>query len=147
MKQAGVVIIVKRSLDFEPRVLAVTNRAFGGISLPGGKTNEGESVRRAAARELREETSVTVLTCDLSQLVTYPNTIREEVCMVTVFAARARWGEPRDVEQGTKHSWVTWFELLDGSPFASFYKEHFPDGVYHLRGTMNETSPAPPSET
>lgn len=165
MKRAGVVIILRRTLEVQPLVLAVTNRAFGGISLPGGKTKYGEDSRRAAIREVHEETGVILLSHDVSRIVEAVNVVKvrcpagacigsgcvscagtnvvDEECMVSVFHARYMFGEPRDIEDGTRHSWVPWFALLDGSPFHAFYARHFPDGILHMRATQREMMPAP----
>lgn len=145
MKTAGVVLILRRTLDVQPLVLVVTNRAFGGLSLPGGKVKDGEDPRRAAIREVHEETGIILLGHDLSHVARSVNVISvdgvPEECDVTVFHARHMFGDARDVEEGTTHSWVTWFELLDRSPFRPFYAKHFPDGVLHLRGTHREAMP------
>lgn len=144
MMRAAVVLVTKRFQSREPQILAVTNRAFGGLGLPGGKVDDGEPPRRAAMRELHEETRLIVVHSDLTFLLKAPNVIAGEVCEVHMFFARAVWGEPTDVERGTAHAWVTMSELLDVSPFRDFYSQHLPDGVHHLVPTRREGSPSPP---
>jgi 8-oxo-dGTP pyrophosphatase MutT (NUDIX family) len=143
MKRAAVVLVTKRFHAREPQILAVTNRVYGGLGLPGGKVDEGEPPRRAAMRELYEETRLIAVHSDLTFLLKAPNVIGGDVCEVHMFFARAVWGEPQDVERGTRHAWVTMSELLDVSPFRDFYSAHLPDGVHHLAPTMREGSPPP----
>ena len=139
--RAAVVVFVRRRLRGEPQILAVTNRAFGGMSLPGGKVDEGESPRQAAVREVYEEVRVHLRHSDLTQLAKGPSARVDSICEVTIFFARAAWGQPRNVERGTVHQWVTLAELLDVSPFAAFYEQHLPDGVSHLVPTIFDGNP------
>jgi 8-oxo-dGTP pyrophosphatase MutT (NUDIX family) len=142
--RAAIVLFVKRSVG-EPKILAVTNRAFGGLALPGGKADEGEDMRRAAMREIREETGITILGTDLTLLAKGDSVRPDSICEVHLFFARHAWGQPRDVEPGTHHAWVTTSELLDCSPFKDFYVRWLPDGIYHLRGTIfADAMTAPP---
>lgn len=143
MNRAAVVLVTKRFHGREPVILAVTNRRYGGIGLPGGKVNEGELPRRAAIRELREETHLIVTHSDLTFLLKATSAAHEPFTEVHLFFARAVWGEPRDIEDGTRHRWVTMGELLDASPFAAFYTQHLPDGVHHLAPTLREGSSPP----
>lgn len=163
--QAAVVLVLRDDspILFTGRivsVLAVTNRKYGGLSLPGGKVDDGEDPREAAARELREEVDVLVRPADLSLVARYANTMRAAPCsvcdrpwgpphvhgdgcaaarredrLVSVYHAAAARGRPRMVEDGTVPSWASWEELLEASPFRGFYSAHFPDGVRHLRST------------
>jgi 8-oxo-dGTP pyrophosphatase MutT (NUDIX family) len=145
--RAAIVLFVRHRYD-EPLVLAVTNRAFGGIALPGGKADEGEDMRRAAQREVKEETGITIIPVDLTLLAKGDSVRPGSVCEVHLFYARHAWGEPKDVEAGTEHSWVTMSDLLARSPFKDFYERWLPDGVWHLRATLfaNDAT-APPDST
>ncbi len=148
--RAAVVLFINRSKLVEPRILGVTNRAFGGIALPGGKADEGEDMRRAAQREIREETGVVILGTDLTLLAKGDSVRPGSICEVHLFFARHAWGEPRDVEDGTHCAWLTFTELLEMSPFRDFYEKHLPDGIYHLRGTVfanATTAPPDPNST
>lgn len=141
--RAAIVVFVKR-IPFEPEpcLLSVTSRAFGGITFPGGKAHEGEDVRRAATREIEEETRIVTFAADLTLLAKGTNTLVNSICEVHMFFARYAWGEPQDVEPGTRHAWVTMKELLERSPFRAFYERYLPDGIRHLRSTV--FCPAPP---
>lgn len=143
MNRAAVVLVTRRFHSREPQILAVTNRHYGGLGLPGGKVDEGEPPRRAAMRELFEETRLIVVHSDLTFLLKAPSAVVEPVTEVHLYFARAVWGEPQDMERGTAHAWVTMSELLDVSPFRDFYTQHLPDGVQHLVPTLREGSPPP----
>lgn len=135
--RAAVIIILQDTYKSprDPHVLAVTNRRFGGFSLPGGKLDKEESPKQGAIRELFEETALHLGEDDLTLLCQYPNTISNEVCEVSVFHALSVFGVRVEREEGTKHDFMTWQQLIAASPFAQFYREHFPEGVRHLRGT------------
>ena len=126
---AGVVLIVHSG-----KVLTVTNRRYGGVSLPGGKTEPPERTIDAAVRELREETNLTARTEDLV-LVASGSTAGLEERDVLVFLARRTAGFAKSVESGTEVSWLRWDELLAKSPFEGFYRQHFAQGVGHFRDT------------
>lgn len=109
--RASVSITVLR----EGAVLVVTNRRWGGVSLPGGKVDPGEALDDAARRELREETG-----CEATALrlvACYPHE------PLAGDPDRTRWiaaaflaeldREPRVVEAGTEPSWVLPQELID----------------------------------
>lgn len=117
-------------------MLAVTNRAYGGLSFPGGKANEGEDIRRVAIREMREETGVILIGADLTLVAKGDSARPSSTVEVHLFFARHAFGAPRDIEEGTVHRWVTFPELLDLSPFREFYERYLPDGVEHLAPTL-----------
>ena len=142
---AAVVLFVRRPPIGNATILAVTNRAYGGMALPGGKVEIGEDIRRTAMREIREETGIVILATDLTLIAkglsVRPMAKRE----VHMFFARHAWGTPQDIEEGTHHAWITLSELLDVSPFKAFYEHHLPDGILHLRATVfADISVAPP---
>lgn len=146
--RAAVVLFIKRSGVDEPRILGVTNRAFGGLALPGGKADEGELMRSAAMREIHEETGMTILGTDLTLLAKGDSVRPGSICEVHLFFARHAWGQPRNVEEGTHCTWLTFAELLEMSPFKDFYDKWLPDGIYHLRATVfADMAVAPPDPT
>jgi 8-oxo-dGTP pyrophosphatase MutT (NUDIX family) len=142
MKQAAVVLVIRKNGE----ILVTTNRRYGQYALPGGKVDETDaSPRAAASRELEEETALRVAEFDLSFLFAGINTVKlagtDEDCYVHVFLAREVAGEPRDVEEGTRHAWMSFYRLLQSSVFAPFYKRHMPDGVGHLMTTRGSFIP------
>ena len=145
--RAAVVLFTRHRIG-EPLLLAVTNRAYGGMALPGGKAEEGEDIRRCAMREIREETGIVLLATDLTLIAKGDNVKPNSVCEVHVFFARHAWGEAQNIEHGTFFEWMTFHTLLDVSPFKDFYDRHLPDGIYHLRATtFANVSVAPPDPT
>lgn len=132
IKEASIILLV----NFSSQILAVSNRRFGGYSLPGGKREEGENTRETAMRELKEETGLHVSHCDLSYVASGHNVIEGEAMTVFVYFARFVYGKLQNPEPGTEFAWMTFRELLDCSPFKSYYERHFPDGIEHLRPTV-----------
>lgn len=130
VKLSGIVLVVRG----DGRILATTNRRYGGFCLPGGKVDPGETPRIAAVRELREETSLIVTEKDLVWLCAGPSAT-ESGRMVHMFYARHVRGLPRDVEPGTRCEWMTLEALKEVPPFADYYKQWLPDGIDHLRPT------------
>lgn len=135
MDRAAVVIVTRVRLG-AMWMLAVTNRAHGGLTFPGGKAHDNESQRDAAVRELDEEVGMVALPNDLVQLAHGVNVHRGSSCDVVVYFARAVWGMPRNQEAGTSFVWITWDDFRVQTPFRSFYDRHFPDGIEHLRATI-----------
>lgn len=136
MKQAGLILIVREVLLQPREILVTTNRHYGQYALPGGKVEATDpSPRFTAARELREETSLVALDKDLTFLFKAVNRVDSSDREVHVFFARVAWGQPKNLEEGTKFAWFTFSKLLDSSFFAPFYKRHLPDGIDHLMPT------------
>jgi 8-oxo-dGTP pyrophosphatase MutT (NUDIX family) len=101
--------------------------------LPSGKTDKGESVTAAAARELKEETGLTVDPASLKIAgiihgawgVEAPNGF-----LTVIFAVRTWDGEPVNAEPG-KHAQVAWF------PVGQVPAELVPDRRGALLGYLN----------
>jgi ADP-ribose pyrophosphatase YjhB (NUDIX family) len=130
MKQSGIVLVVRD----DGMILVTSNRNYGGWCLPGGKVEEGETPRTAAARELKEETSLVAFQRDLIWIAK-GQSATESGREVHVFLARAVEGEPRNLEDGTLCAWFSLETLFATQPFGDFYLEHFPDGVEHFKPT------------
>lgn len=134
MGKEASVVIVKRPHFTQP-LLTVTNRRFGGYSLPGGKRDIDETSYATARRELLEETGLQAV--DLSFLFTGWSVVGTESMAVHVYFVRSiRSAAPRNCEEGTSWAWMSFDELCEKSPFRLFYKEHFPDGIVHLTDTL-----------
>ena len=124
----GSCVLIKRG---DGRVLAVTRPFRTTLGLPGGKREPGEDSATNAARELFEETGVSVDPKDLVLL-------RSGACENEPGGgARAHWvdafvlgdgvvaGEARQVEDGVGVEWVTPSEMLERAAFP-----------VHLRAVM-----------
>ncbi|MEW1850199.1 NUDIX domain-containing protein [Streptomyces albidoflavus] len=101
-RQAGRVVLLRRG--------AGAKYGHGLWDLPIGKCDPGEPVTEAAARELYEETGVTVRTEDLrvAHLVHGAWGVEAPDGYLTVIFAAERWsGEPENREPG-KHDRVCW---------------------------------------
>nr|WP_225911062.1 8-oxo-dGTP diphosphatase [Dermacoccus sp. Tok2021] len=102
----------------------------GRMVVPGGKVDPGEAPRRAAARELFEETSLRVNDADLDArgVVTFAFPDGGGVDMrVHVFVTDAAAGEPKDSDELL----VTWVPV-DALPTSRMW----PDNVHWLPAAL-----------
>src|SRR5271156_4585541 len=106
-KKRAAMILVKHPVK-ENLVLAVKEES-GDVLLPGGHTEDGESIWSTAARGLKEETDLRVYVDDLLPIAK-GHGIAEPDCEVTIFLARIVFGDEKPVERGTTLVWAEWKE-------------------------------------
>lgn len=121
-------------LNKRRQVLLVTNRAFGGWSLPGGKVEPGETAGAALRREMLEEVDLSVTVATL--LGEWPGTVALGVSVRVYHVLRVYEGStPRPKERDSKIKWCAFSVLSKDTMFGSFYKERFPSGFDELART------------
>lgn len=108
----------------DDRFVCVWNERYGGIGMPGGLCETGETLEEAQERELREETGMRTVSAQLVYrgphgLPAKPGRATE----VAVFRVVAE-GEPRAAE-GCEVRRCTREEYLASSPFAALYGRLF----------------------
>ena len=116
------VVIVVWNED-KTKLLTVTNRKYGGFTMPSGKPENDEDLEVAAFRELLEETGIKALS--LQKLVTIYGTFNKTIWLNTIFLAEVGEQEPKQVEEGTVPSWHTPQELVELGLHMNWYEKFF----------------------
>lgn len=129
MKHSAICYIPK--LDKSGRVLGVLNPNYAAWAFPGGKVEEGESIKVAALRELREETGITEVR-HIDWLMSAPGTA-DPSYMVHVFLVDTIQ-EPRTIEPGNTAAWVTEHMLEESAAFGPFYRRFFATRRWRPKG-------------
>ena len=108
-------------------ILTVTNRRFGGFTLPGGKVEEGEDPIVAAYRELFEETGLEPVALKYLGCSLFKNPLRDKGVryVVSHFEAVIKDPRPRKMEEGTIPSWHLPRVLLNST--GSIFRQHYAD--------------------
>ncbi len=127
--------------DSRGYILAVTNRRFGGFTLPGGKVEEGEDVHVAAFRELLEETGLSPKALKFLGCSLFLNPIRDKSVQYVVshYEAVIYNPKPRVMEDGTKPFWVEPQVMYthEDSIFSDHYRQTSELGIIkHRAGTV-----------
>lgn len=120
MFRASVEITVMRN----GKILAVTNRKWGGFSAPGGKVEKGETLLDAARRELYEETGCEAI--EIREIagkvhLAVPKDGDQTQWFCTGFVADIGDQEPRQMEEGTRPFWTTREDLIENSMYGDWY--------------------------
>ncbi len=122
LKRAAVALLGRS----DGKILCVWNRRYRGWSMPGGLVEAGETVEAALARELREETSLELVSAELMfegpHYTQIPKGRGSSVCVFRVVAYR---GRARAMEAGCPVTWLTEEEFVRLTPFTTFYAQMF----------------------
>ena len=114
----------------------------GALALPGGFIRPDETLSQAAARELTEETRLTLGAAHLEQLASYGDPGRDPRMRVVTVAYLALAPEMPLPQAGTDAAdarWVTAADVLDGDALAFDHQRILADGVERARAKLEYT--------
>src|SRR6202522_612942 len=114
----------------------------GALALPGGFVRPDEGLSQAAARELAEETCLTVGPAHLEQLASYGDPGRDPRMRGVTVAYLALVPEmplPRAGTDAAEASWVPAADVLDGDVLAFDHQRILADGVERARAKLEYT--------
>jgi 8-oxo-dGTP diphosphatase len=114
----------------------------GMLALPGGFVRPDEGLSQAAARELVEETHLTVSAAHLEQLGSYGDPGRDprmRVVTVAYLALAPEMPLPRPGTDAAEARWATVKDVLDGEVLAFDHRRILADGVERARAKLEYT--------
>src|ERR1700678_2007672 len=114
----------------------------GMLALPGGFVRADEALSEAAARELAEETCLTVGAAHLEQLGSYGDPGRDprmRVVTVAYLALAPEMPLPQAGTDAAEASWVAAADVLDGDVLAFDHQRILADGVERARAKLEYT--------
>ena len=114
----------------------------GALALPGGFVRPDESLSQAAARELAEETRLTLGAAHLEQLASYGDPGRDprmRVVTVAYLALAPEMPLPRAGTDAAEAHWAAVGDVLDGHVLAFDHQRILADGVERARAKLEYT--------
>ena len=137
------VVLTIRADNLEVLLVRRGEEPFAGrLALPGGFVRPDESLSEAAARELAEETTLTVGAAHLEQLASYGDPQRDprmRVVTVAYLALAPEMPLPRAGTDAADARWVPIRDVLDRDALAFDHKRILADGVERARAKLEYT--------
>ena len=135
------VVLTIRDDGLEALLVTRGEDPFAGmLALPGGFVRADETLSEAAARELAEETCLTVGAAHLEQLASYGDPGRDPRMRVVTVAYLALAPQmPRAGTDAAEAGWVPGGDVLDGDVLAFDHQRILADGVERARAKLEYT--------